>query len=39
MEPVSLGRVVVGRVVVGRLVAELVAGCAVFEFMLYLPWL
>lgn len=34
MDPVSLG-----RAVVGRLVAELVAGCAVFEFMLYLPWL
>jgi len=34
MDPVSLG-----LAVEGRLVVELVAGCAVFEFMLYLPWL
>ena len=34
MDPVSLG-----RAFVGWLVVELVAGCAVFEFMLYLPWL
>jgi hypothetical protein len=34
IDPVSLG-----LAVVGRLVVELAGGCAVFEFMLYLPWL